>query len=65
MYNAQLSVLGRQGSATATILVIDEQLLLSSALAHTLRCVAPTAPWRVGGPSVWLGYTPTRQQATI
>jgi len=35
--NAQLSVLGRQGSATATILVIDEQLLVSSALAYSLR----------------------------
>ena len=35
--NTQLSVLGRQTSATANILVIDEQLLVSSALAHALR----------------------------
>jgi two-component system nitrate/nitrite response regulator NarL len=37
MNNAQLSVLGRQTSATTTILVIDEQLLVSSALAYSLR----------------------------
>ena len=36
MNNTQLSVLGRQTSAT-TILVIDEQLLVSSALAYSLR----------------------------
>jgi len=37
MNDTDRSVLGRQTSATATILVIDEQLLVSSALAHTLQ----------------------------
>lgn len=37
MNDAQLVVIDQQASATATILVIDEQLLMSSALAHALR----------------------------
>jgi DNA-binding NtrC family response regulator len=37
MNDTQPSVRGRQTSVTATILVIDEQLLVSSALAYTLR----------------------------
>ena len=37
MNDTDRSVLGRQTSATATILVIDEQLLVSSALACALR----------------------------